>query len=157
MKKEVCFIDMDGVIADFNKAIHAIRPDLHLPTISQDVEDACIANPSIFHDLEPIKDSIRYVKKLFPLYDVYFLSTPMWNVPLSFTGKRIWIDTYFGKDAEKRLILSHRKDLCVGRFLVDDSLHNGVTDFKGEHIHFGTDKFPNWDETFEYLDRQAKR
>ena len=33
-----------------------------------------------------------------------------------------------------------------GDILIDDRLHNGVKNFEGVHIHFGTEKFPNWDE-----------
>ncbi len=153
--KDILYVDMDSVIADFNGGVKKLRPDLCTVTFSKEVDDVCEANPYIFHDLEPIKDAIPYVKKLFPLYDIYFLSTPMWNVPLSFTGKRVWIEKYFGKDAEKKLILTHRKDLNIGRFLVDDSLRHGVSEFKGEHIHIWTDKFPDWKATFDYLESKA--
>ena len=84
-------------------------------------------------------------------YDVYFLSTPMWNVPNSFPGKRIWIDKHFGEAAEKRLILTHRKDLNMGEYLIDDRLRNGVDKFTGEHIHFGQKGFETWAEVLEYL------
>jgi 5'(3')-deoxyribonucleotidase len=115
------------------------------------VDEICLANPNIFHNLEPMPDSIEYVKKLFDLYEVYFLSTPMWIVPESFIGKRLWIEQHFGKMAVKRLILTHRKDLNIGDYLVDDRKHNGAGEFTGEHIHFATDRFPDWQRVYEYL------
>ena len=75
----------------------------------------------------------------------------MWNVPDSYKGKRIWLSKYFGELATKKLILTHRKDLALGDILVDDRIKNGVENFKGEHIHFGNDKFPNWKSVLEYL------
>ena len=51
----------------------------------------------------------------------------------------------------KRLILSHHKNLNMGDYLIDDRTANGVDEFKGEHIHFGTAAFPNWDSVVSYL------
>ena len=38
-----------------------------------------------------------------------------------------------------------------GDNLIDDRLKNGANELPGEHIHFGTDKFPNWKTVCEYL------
>lgn len=149
---------MDGVIADFDFGIKLFCPDLHTAnyeSTAKRVDEICEANPEIFHTLRPIEDAIDSVRELFELFDVYFLSTPMWNVPHSFMGKRIWLETYFGDAAEKRLILTHRKDFNVGDLLVDDGIRNGVDKFKGEHIHFNTDKFPDWKTTLPYLRNKA--
>jgi 5'(3')-deoxyribonucleotidase len=155
-KKRILYLDMDGVIADFNKAIRTLSPGLHLHVnnfheTKDEVDIICEANTDIFHNLHPIDGAIEAVKELDKIFELYFLSTPMWNVPMSFTGKRIWLGNHFGELAEKKLILTHRKDLNVGHFLVDDTLRNGVDGFKGEHIHFGTEKFPNWEITLKYL------
>ena len=58
---------------------------------------------------------------------------------------------YFGNKARKRLILTHRKDLNIGDFLVDDRTKNGAGEFKGELIQFGIDKFPDWAAVKKYL------
>ena len=156
--KKILYLDMDGVIADFDHAIKVFVPDLHTAdysSTSHKVDAICEASPDIFHTLRPIDGAVESVIELFDLFDVYFLSTPMWNVPQSFTGKRIWLETHFGELAEKRLILTHRKDLNVGHFLVDDSVRNGVDRFSGEHIHFGTEKFLTWKVTLPYLKAKA--
>lgn len=158
MNKKILYIDMDGVIADFAKGINDIDPEIDMSenpadyeTRSNKVVEICNNYKEIFHNLHPMKHSIAYVKMLFEVYDVYFLSTPMWTLPESFTGKCLWIEKHFGKETVKKLILTHRKDLNIGDFLIDDRKHNGAGEFTGEHIHFGTGKFPDWKTVFDYL------
>ena len=52
----------------------------------------------------------------------------------------------------KRLIISHRKDLLKGDYLVDDRGKNGTTEFEGEWIEFGSKRFPDWNAVLNYLD-----
>lgn len=153
---------MDGVIADFDAAIKAFMPDLetgcgeNYDERAKLVDAICAENPDIFHNLPPIEGAIEAVTELLidSDLDVYFLSTPMWDVPESFTGKRIWIERHFGELAKKRLILTHRKDLQIGDILIDDRLKNGAAEFKGLHIHFATELCPDWAHamTFLYID-----
>lgn len=157
-EKEIMYIDMDGVIADFSQAINDIDPEVDMSETeeafelrSKTVDEIVETHPRLFEFLEPIDGGIQAVNELFDLYDVYFLSTPMWNVPESFMGKRLWLEKYFGDKAKKRLILTHRKDLAIGKYLIDDRLKNGAGEFTGEHIHFGTEKFPNWKSVLKYL------
>ena len=158
MAKKILYIDLDGVIADFDKAIDAISPGINSPESYADVDaraqrvtEICMAYPEIFQELDPVEGAVDIIKEMFNHFDIYFLSAPMWHVPLSFAGKRIWIETHFGEMAKRRLILTHRKDLAMGDILIDDRLVNGAKDFKGIFIHFGSDKFPSWKETEKYL------
>lgn len=162
MKKKILYIDMDGVIADFDKSILDFCPELLIEEQYRDVNirDAkidyiCETNQDFFHNLIPIEGAIDAIRILFELYEVYFLSSPMWYVPHSFVGKRIWIEKHFGRLSKRRLILTHRKDLNIGDYLVDDTTRNGAGEFKGIHIHFGTDEFPNWEVTLKYLQNNA--
>ncbi len=75
----------------------------------------------------------------------------MWKVPESYMDKRIWIKDHFGDDFNKRLTLTHRKELSIGDFLIDDRLKNGAEKFTGKHIHFGTELFPNWYSVLKYF------
>lgn len=149
--KKILYMDMDGCVVDFVKGVKALSPNTDLTFYTKEVDDICENNPYIFHTLEPIEGAIDAVKELFDLFDVYFLSCPMYHVPLSYTGKRVWLETHFGAQAEKRLILTHRKDLVEGHILVDDTTRYGVDKFKGIHIHFATEKFPDWDVTLRHL------
>lgn len=154
MKKKILYCDLDGTIADFEKEMNLNIPGWRNMTeeeVDERVTQMCLDNPNIFHNLEPLPNAVETVKKLFDHFEVYFLSTPMWKSPESFTGKRLWIEEHFGDLAIKRLILSHRKDLNIGDYLIDDRTHNGAGEFTGEHIHFGTEKFPTWESVYNYL------
>ena len=157
-KKKVLYIDMDGVVADFWKAIQINQPKIDdknfFPTYAdqeKEVDAICDRNPHIFKYLPPIKGAIEATKPLFKKFDVYFLSTPMWDIPESYTDKRLWLEKYYGDLAKKRLILTNRKDLAIGDILIDDRLKNGAKEFQGLHIHFGTKKFPDWESVTKYL------
>lgn len=111
------------------------------------------AIPNIFRELKPVKHAINSVNKLLDsaIYDVYFLSTAPWGNPSAWTDKRLWIEEQFGKKINRKLILTHRKDLVKGDILIDDRPNNGAKDFEGELITFGSDKYPNWDAVLRYL------
>jgi 5'-nucleotidase len=152
--KKIVYVDMDGVIADFDGEIKKYYPNLELLNAqerSDKVDEICKQNPNIFYDLQPIPGAIEAVKKLFKRYDVLLLSTAMWEIPESFIGKRIWVEKHFGDLIKKRLILSHRKNLNMGAYLIDDRTKNGAGKFVGVHIHFGSKKFPHWKSVLEHL------
>ncbi len=66
--------------------------------------------------------------------------------------KRLWVRNFMGDELTyKKLHFSNHKNLFTGRALIDDREKNGAKDFNGEHIHFGTEKFPNWKVVTEYL------
>lgn len=157
--KKILYVDMDGTIADFDKRILEINPSIvtlspdapHYDARSKKVVKVMKQNPRLFKDLEPIEDSIETVKRLWEYYDVLFLSTPCWFMPESFTDKMIWIHNHFGDNAENRLILSQRKELNLGDYLVDDRLWNGAEFFLGYHLHFGQKQYATWIEVEEFL------
>ncbi len=158
MKKPILHVDMDDTICHFKSRLIELHP--HTEPIfgnketlesNQIIEAAIMASPRIFLDLEPMDDAVQAVKRLSEYFDIYFLSSPFWELPESFMDKRIWLENHFGELAYKRLILSHRKDLSIGEFLVDDRIANGAGDFTGRHIHFGTESFPDWEYVEKYL------
>lgn len=154
MTKKILYIDMDGTISDFNGAIQEAYPDMDMSDFAANektIDEHCAKNPDIFHHLKPIKGAIEAIDTLWPHYEIYFLSTPMWDLPSSWEGKRIWVEKHFGEKVKRRLILTHRKDLSLGDYLIDDRLKNGAGEFKGELIHFATDKYPDWDAVLNHL------
>ena len=48
-------------------------------------------------------------------------------------------------------MLTHRKDLLIGDYLIDDRPFNGAKEFTGEWIHFGSKGFENWDKVLLYI------
>src|SRR5699024_2390673 len=146
-EKELLFIDMDGVLANFYGAVRKRYPEFNNleRTEQRKITAALSAEAGFFTGLSPVPGAIDAFKKLAAVYEVYILSTPDWDGVNSWTEKRIWVEEQLGALAYKKLILSHNKGLFSGRALIDDRLRNGVENFTGEHIHFGTETFPDWD------------
>lgn len=153
-EKEYIFIDMDGVLCDFiKKAVellgNKIAPE-GTPERKSQIDD-CQRVPNFYRDLEPIEGAIEAFHELNKHYDVYILSAPSWDNVDSYTDKRIWVEQHLGHSVYKKLILSHNKGFFTGKALIDDRIKYGVDKFNGEHIHFGTEKFPNWKIVLDYL------
>ena len=130
------YIDMDGVLVDLQSNL-----------------DKQGWHQNVFKDPPPIDGAVEAFNELCfdEDYDVYILSTAPWNIPNSWTHKRLWVSKYLGAKAHKRLILSNNKSLLRGDILIDDRTANGAGDFQGELIQFGTEKYPNWTEVLKYL------
>jgi 5'(3')-deoxyribonucleotidase len=84
-------------------------------------------------------------------YDVYILSTAPWKNTSAWSDKLEWVKKYLGEIAHKRLILTHHKDLNKGDYLIDDRPNNGASEFEGELLTFGSERFPDWDSVLKYL------
>jgi len=98
--------------------------------------------PGIFSLMNPMPNAIDSYHWLAKNFDTYILSTAPWNNPSAWTDKLLWVRKHLGDAAEKRLILSHHKNLLNGDYIIDDRTKRGVEHFEGEHIHFGQESFP---------------
>lgn len=134
-ERRTVYVDMDGVVANYydHAALYNTK------------------NPGYFLSLPLMDGAVEAITELSKYFNVYFLSTAPWSNPFAWMEKREWLEQHFGELAFKRLILSHNKGLNRGDYLIDDRTANGVEGFKGEHIHFGTEKFPGWGEVVRYL------
>ena len=94
--------------------------------------------------MAPMPGAIESFHELARHFDTYVLSTSPWNNASAWSDKLRWIQKHLGNVAHKRLILSHHKQLNMGNFLIDDRITNGTDRFTGEHIHFGSERFPDW-------------
>jgi 5'(3')-deoxyribonucleotidase len=140
------FVDMDNVLVDFPAGIASLAPELR-----REYEGRLDEVPGIFARMPPLAGALESYEELARRFDTYVLSTAPWENPSAWSDKLLWIRRHLGKSAYKRLVLSHHKDLVVGDFLVDDRLKNGVERFRGEHVHFGTERFPDWAAVRAYL------
>ncbi|MBN2893701.1 MAG: hypothetical protein JXL97_17660 [Bacteroidales bacterium] len=140
------YIDMDGVIVDFTSAFEKLDEN-----ILKEYEGRLDEIPNIFSLMEPMPGALEAIPKLAKKYDTYVLSTAPWKNPSAWSDKLEWIKKYVPGVFHKRLIISHNKHLNKGDFLIDDRLKNGADKFEGEHIHFGTEKFPDWKTVVDYL------
>lgn len=146
---KIIYIDLDGVLADFEKG--RINHPLSKQTPYIGRPDKL---PGIYENLEPINGSVDSVNKLLEdsRYDIYFLSTAPWDNPEAWMHKRLWIVKFFNENKiKKKLILCHHKQLMIGDYLIDDRRFNGASEFLGEWIHFGSDEFPDWRSILKYF------
>ena len=143
---KILYIDMDNVLVDFPTGIDRVSEELRA-RYDGDLDEV----PGIFALMDPMTGAVDAFQRLSKVYDTYILSTAPWENPSAWSDKLQWVKKYLGPSAHKRLILSHHKNLNNGDFLVDDRTKNGAAQFTGEHIHFGTEAFPDWEAVCEYL------
>ena len=147
VEKKILYIDMDGVLVNFQSGIDRLTEAEKIEYKDQEKNA-----PHIFSKMEPIEGAIEAYKMLAERYDTYILSTAPWNNETALGDKVAWAKRYLGDTIYKRLILSHNKHLNVGHYLIDDRPHkNGAADFKGELIHFRSEKFPDWSTVLDFL------
>lgn len=141
------YIDMDNVLVNFQSGIDRLDHEL-VRTYEGRFDEV----EGIFALMEPLDGAVVAFHKLARDFDTYILSTAPWENASAWSDKLHWVKKYLGAPARKRLILSHHKNLNHGDFLIDDRLRNGADRFPGEHIHFGTEKFPDWQTVLAYLE-----
>jgi len=148
MKKEILYFDMDGVLVDFNSALKKQTPET-LKLYKGHEDDI----PGIFGQMDPMPGAIDAVHKLAEKYDCYILSTAPWANPSSWADKVRWVTTNLDDVFHKRIILTHSKNLLNDghAFLIDDRTKHGADQFGARHIHFGSDKFLDWESVLNYL------
>ena len=140
------YVDMDNVLVDFPTGIERISNQQRI-----EFDGRFDEVPGIFSMMDPMDGAIESFNELAKHFDAYILSTAPWENQTAWSDKLNWVKKYLGVSAHKRLILSHHKNLNAGDYLIDDRLKNGADKFMGEHIHFGTERFPDWKSVREYL------
>ena len=143
---KILYIDMDNVLVDFKSGISKLSKN-QLLEYAERYDEV----PNIFSLMEPMPGAIEAFEMLSAKYDTYILSTAPWHNPSAWKDKIEWVQKHLNNNAYKRLILSHHKNLNYGDYLIDDRLKNGADKFKGEHIHYGTEKFPDWRSVLNHL------
>ena len=141
------YIDMDNVLVDFKSGIARLDESIRKQYPDEKLDEV----PGIFALMDPMPGAIEAVHRLAEKYDVYILSTAPWKNPSAWADKVAWVTKYLNDVLEKRLILSHQKDLLKGDYLIDDSHKHGADTFEGEWIQFGRDPFPDWPAVLAYL------
>jgi 5'(3')-deoxyribonucleotidase len=153
-EKKIVYVDMDNVLVDFPSGITRL-------TASEKAQyegnyDEC---PGIFGRMDPLEGALDGYRFIADNFETYILSTAPWLNPSAWTDKLNWVHRHLGSEkgtpAYKRLNISHHKHLLVGDYLIDDRTKNGASEFKGMHIHFGTDpRFMDWEAVVEFMRTQ---
>ena len=137
--KKIIYVDMDGVISDFDKAAKeggwTYRPDKHVD----------------FRNLDLIEGAVSSMIKLNQDFDIFIATTPPWDRPEVWGQKREWIAEHFPW-LKKKMILTHRKDLLIGDILIDDTRWRGQPDFKGHWYWFNQHwENRNWKACLDWI------
>jgi 5'(3')-deoxyribonucleotidase len=140
------FFDMDGVLVDFQSGIDKLSDE-----VKKEYEGRLDEVPGIFSLMDPMPGAIEAVNTLSEYYDMYILSTAPWKNTTAYSDKLAWLTKHFGDRFKKRVIVTHCKNLCDGDFLVDDRAKNGASEFPGEWVQFGSERYPDWEEVTRYL------
>ena len=149
-KKRV-FVDMDNVLVDFESGLAQVSEE-----VKQEYEGRLDEIPGLFGLMKPIPGAIEAIHELQKHYDLFILSTAPWKNPSAWSDKVTWVTKYLDDVFHKRMVITHRKDLCQGDYLIDDRGKNGTSDFVGEWIEFGSEKFPDWNSVLEYLNTKEQ-
>jgi len=145
-RKKTLYIDMDNVLVDFPSGIVELDEESR-KKYAKNYDNA----PGIFALMKPVSGAIEVFNRLAEKYDVFILSTAPWENPSAWSDKLKWVKEHLGENAYKRLILTHRKDLHIGDYLIDDRKKNGAENFKGKLILFGSSRFRDWKAVEEYF------
>ena len=147
MNKKRIYFDMDGVLVDFESGLAKVDE-----ATKEQYKGKHDEIPGIFSLMDPIPGAAEVVRLLARNnYDLFILTTSPWNNPTAASDKIEWVKKHLDDIFHKRVIITHRKDLLEGDYLIDDRGKNGASEFKGEWIQFGSEKFPDWETILKYL------
>ena len=86
-------------------------------------------------------------------YEVVLIGALPTNHPDQAARLQEWVFENLGVAAWNRLMLTNRKDLLIGDYLIDATDTGGAADFMGTLIPFGSDTFKTWDDVIENFSR----
>lgn len=138
MHPMTCFLDMDGVLADYYGGVCRAFGFEPWPFICTPGEwnfftgspmnltneiVAPVMDATFYANLDRLPDATRIVEEAERWYgdDVYFLTAP-WDTPGCFDGKMEWVRRHFPK-YRKKVLVGSPKVACAhrGSILIDDS------------------------------------
>ncbi len=145
-RKKRVFVDMDNVLVDFQSGL-----DQQSEETLKEYEGHPDDIPGIFTLMKPMPGAIAAVHALQPHYELFILSTAPWGNPSAWADKVKWVTEHLDDVFHKRVVITHRKDLCLGDYLIDDRGKHGTSEFAGEWINFGSEQFPDWQSVLDHL------
>lgn len=140
------FVDMDGVIADFN------AKKVRLGITGDEMKGL----PGAYLDLDPIPGALEGVRTLIGAgYDVFIATKPPTGIPWAYSDKVSWILKNL-PELKRKIIITHDKGLLGdhGDFLIDDRPHKAnCENFKGIFILFKPDT--KWQDILTIIRRTS--
>ena len=125
---KILYVDLDSTSSTSSPASTGCPPPTSPPTTA-----TTATPPGIFALMDPLPGAIEAFNELSELFDAYILSTAPGTTRRH--GPTTAVGTQHhrrrrGTPAYKRLILSHRKHLNAGDYIIDDRTKNGVSEFQ---------------------------
>lgn len=123
------YLDMDGVLTDFNKTVckqfnlpYPPKEYSFFEPIRKQVDDFC--NADFWEHLEWMldgKEILQLVEYHFPLAEIYLLTCPMFNLG-SWTGKYLWVKRELPNYTKRLIITPVPKEILADKstLLIDD-------------------------------------
>lgn len=126
----IIYFDMDGVLANFNGAIHRELKPKEKP--SERLEK------NFYLNLKPINETIELVQQLIGNgHDVYIASKPSSSSLYCASEKYAWVRKHI-PELTKKVILTGHKHLLTGNYLIDDRPEEW-SKFGGKVLYFNPD------------------
>lgn len=136
MKIDKIFIDMDGVLADFDRGVkellnlEPLNQEENHPELTEQLFQAIQSYPDFYWNLKPIEGAIELLNDLKEKYTIEILTgipKPERGIVEAKDNKVKWIEKYFGKEIPVNAVLRKDKrnfvenNRCV---LIDDFTEN---------------------------------
>ena len=102
---------------------------------------------------KPAPSLAKAVRFLLEWYDLYFVAAPQPNHPDYAAEVQRWVFEAVGVPSFRHVVLTNRKDLLYGDYLIDGGTDGGSASFMGTRIDFGSETFKTWEEVIEYFSR----
>ena len=105
-------------------------------------------------DMEPYGSAVKAFAALSRHYTPYVLISNSFNEPERLPALYRWVEKKLGVPAWNRIIVTNRKDMVLGDYLIDRYPERLATeDFMGTVLHFGEEPFKTWEEVLTYFER----
>lgn len=135
-RRKRIFINMDNLLAD---------------SLSEEDKQDYEIHKMIIDRIDDIPEAINAISELQKYFDLYLLITDSCDNPSVLSDKVKWITHNLGCMFKEHIIITCRKDLCKGDYLIDGQGNNGASDFEGEWIRLGSECYPDWHTVALYL------
>lgn len=137
------FIDMDGVIVDFDAMAKAMdMAGEKLKTM-----------PGAYRHMDPIPGALAAVRSIIGMgFEVWVATKPPTGIAWAYADKAAWVFEHL-PELKRRLVLTHDKGMLGGPddVLIDDRPHKAnCEEFQGQLIRFGID-YAGWPEVLDTL------
>lgn len=87
---------------------------------------------------------------LLETYDIYIVAPAPTNNHISTTHAQEWVEEYLSAPAYDHIIFTNQKQLLLGDYYIGKQ---GIENFIGTCIIWGSNDFKTWEEIITYFDR----